>query len=372
MFVIGAVNDRSSVKSPASVIPPDSKKAKKEKTSSTSTKSSKAQTQANTDLKIAELDQKWSDRFNCLEALLMARSFEPSFTSNVKVTPTHSPPASVENVSAPFIRPSTELPGSGFSAAKHQPTSKTMTCRPTSDTKFPGTGSSAVKHQPTSQTQTSRLTSSTKFPGSGSSVVKHRPTSQTSTNQPTPALNTDPSTTLHSTTKLDSHRPHIDQPSAADRPLSCTLHRSRRDNISSLSSNAGSDLSHRPPLDLYTEEGEFSEDSDQTVTDQDQPVSEEQNYRDTVQGICSFMGWSYLPDIDSTANTSEDNPFAGPKTVAPGKVSVKMPTEEWLCRKLGKLNLTLVEGYPSRGSRADGLAKDVFLRPAKSQSKWYG
>ena len=50
---------------------------------------------------------------------------------------------------------------------------------------------------------------------------------------------------------------------------------------------------------------------------------------------------------------------------------VKMPTEEWLCRKLGKLNLTLVEGYPSSGSEAGGLAKDVFLRPAKSQSKWY-
>ena len=200
--------------------------------------------------------------------------------------------------------------------------------------------------------------------------MKHQPTSQTSTNQLTRALNTDPSTTLHSTTKLDSHRP-----SAADRPLSSdptdtgspALHRSRRDSISSLSSNAGSDSSDRPPLDLYTEEGELSEDPDQTVTNQDQPVSEEQNYRDTMQGIRSFMGWSHIPDIDSTATTSEDNPFAGPKTVAPGKVSVKMPTEEWLCR-----NLTLVEGYPSCGSEAGGLAKDGFLRPAKSQSKWYG
>ena len=125
-------------------------------------------------------------------------------------------------------------------------------------------------------------------------------------------------------------------------------------------------------MDLYTEEGELSDDPDQTVTDQDQPVSEEQNYRETMQGIRSFMGWSHIPDKDSTATTSEDNPFAGPKTVAPGKVSVKMPTEEWLCRKLGKLNLTLVEGYPSRGSEAGGLAKHVFLRPAKSQSKWYG
>ena len=93
--VIGAVGDQGTVKSPASVAPPD-KKAKKDKPSSTFTKSSKAQTQANAELKIAELDQKWSDRFNRLEALLMARSFELSFTSNVKVTQTHSPPASVK------------------------------------------------------------------------------------------------------------------------------------------------------------------------------------------------------------------------------------------------------------------------------------
>ena len=63
-----------------------------------------------------------------------------------------------------------------------------------------------------------------------------------------------------------------------------------------------------------------------------------------MQGIRCYMGWSHIPQVDSAATTSEDNPFAGPKTVTPGKVSVKMPTEEWLCRKLGKWNLTLVEG----------------------------
>ena len=125
-------------------------------------------------------------------------------------------------------------------------------------------------------------------------------------------------------------------------------------------------------MDLYTEEGELSEDPDQTVADQDQPVSEEQNYRETMQGIRFYMGWSQIPEVDNPTATSDDNPFAGPKTVAPGKVSVKMPTEEWLCKKLGKLNLTLAEGYPSRGSEAGGLAKDVFLRPARSQTKWYG
>ena len=63
-------------------------------------------------------------------------------------------------------------------------------------------------------------------------------------------------------------RPYSDRPAATDRPLSSepadtgspALHRSRRDSISSLSSEAGSMLSDNPPLDLYTEEGELSED----------------------------------------------------------------------------------------------------------------
>ena len=84
------------------------------------------------------------------------------------------------------------------------------------------------------------------------------------------------------------------------------------------------------------------------------------------------MSWSHIPDMNSTTNTSEDNPFASPKTAVPGKVSVQMPTEDWLCRKLAKLNITLVEGYPSCSSKAGSLSKDVSLRPAKSQSKWYG
>ena len=199
----------------------------------------------------------------------------------------------------------------------------------------------------------------------------HQPTSQTKVNRPT--TTTDPSAKLQSTGEDDGNRPYSDRPAATDRPLSSepadtgspALHRSRRDSTSSLSSEAGSMLSDNPPLDLYTEEGELSEDQDQPVTDPDQPVSE-QNYRDTMQGIRSFMGWSHIPEMDSTASTSDDNPFAGPKTVTPGKVSVKMPTEDWLCRKLAKLNVTLVEGYPSCGSEAGGLAKDVF------QSKWYG
>ena len=77
------------------------------------------------------------------------------------------------------------------------------------------------------------------------------------------------------------------------------------------------------------------------------------------------MGWSHIADMDSSSNPSDNNPFAGPNTPVPGKVSVQMPNEDWLCRKLSKLNVTLVDGYPSHSLEASGLLRDQFLRPAK-------
>ena len=107
-----------------------------------------------------------------------------------------------------------------------------------------------------------------------------------------------------------------------------------------------------------------------TVTEPDQIPSAEQTYRETMRGIRSYMGWSNIPDVNSFNTASDDNPFSGPKVPVPSKVSVNMPTEEWLCKQLSKWNLTLVEGYPTRSSEAGGLTN--FLRLAKSQSKWYG
>ena len=86
-----------------------------------------------------------------------------------------------------------------------------------------------------------------------------------------------------------------------------------------------------------------------------QSLSEEQSYRETMRGIRSYVDWNYISDIDSGATTSEDNPFAGPKLYTPGKVSVNLPTDEWLCKKMSKLNLTLVQGYPTCTSEAGGL-----------------
>ena len=84
------------------------------------------------------------------------------------------------------------------------------------------------------------------------------------------------------------------------------------------------------------------------------------------------MGWSHVPDVDSTLAISEDNPFAAPKQQPAGKISVQLPTDDWLCRKMDRLNLTLTQGYPSKGSDAGGLQRDWFIKASKSQWKWYG
>ena len=39
---------------------------------------------------------------------------------------------------------------------------------------------------------------------------------------------------------------------------------------------------------------------------------------------------------------------------------------------MDSLNLTLVQGYPSRSSEVGGLQRDRFVRLAKSHVKWYG
>ena len=121
-------------------------------------------------------------------------------------------------------------------------------------------------------------------------------------------------------------------------------------------------------MDISVEEGELLDELDATTTDPDQSLSEEQSYRETMRGIRSYMGWTHIPDIDSVTGSSNDNPFAGPKLQTPGKVSVQVPTDEWLCWK----NLTLTDGYPSRSAEAGGLQRDQFLKPPRSQAKWYG
>ena len=81
------------------------------------------------------------------------------------------------------------------------------------------------------------------------------------------------------------------------------------------------------------------------------------------------MGWHQIPEFDSVSS-ADDNPFAGSRVQPTGKVSVKLLVDDWLCRKMEKLNLTITEGYPSRNAETAGLLSDQFVKPFRS-SRWY-
>ena len=369
--VIGAVGE--SVASPSTSIPPE-KKAKKDKPTSKAKKSASS----SADDRISVLDLKWSDRFNRLEALLMAKSLEPSFSADVRVTPKHSPPANVSKDSEPFFQ-STNLLGVSSqrtgpdTVAALQPSAGKLPTDKNSQTSSTRTGPDVIasKQKSAGKQKVETLPAQTASGRTGPDVAssKHK-----STGKPHSDSHRTASSSAQKTSKVLSDRPGSDRPSSASHTgsESPTLHKSSgRDSISSMDSDVEStgNLSDVPPLEIFVDEGELSD--DQELTEQDTPTSEEQTYRETMRGIRAFMGWSHVPEIDSS-NPSDDNPFAGPKAPAPSKIAVHMPTEEWLCKKLSKLNITLVEGYPSRTAEAGSLPMDHFLRPPRSQAKWYG
>ena len=128
-----------------------------------------------------------------------------------------------------------------------------------------------------------------------------------------------------------------------------------------MDTDSDTDFSDRLPVDIFVEEGELSVQDPDAPADPDQTISEDQTYRETLRGIRSYMGWTHIPDTESTVATGDKNPFAGPKSQPGSKVSVHLLTDEWLCNKMAKLNVTLVEGYPSRSSEAGGLLRDQFV-----------
>ena len=177
----GSTHLTDSVKSPSSM--PPEKKAKKEKVSSKPKKSSDS---ASTDAKLADLDSKWSDRFNRLEADLLSKSFQPTFSSEVKLTPSHFPPTNIPRDSEPFFQP-TGRTGTAFSAETHQAASQPESDSQSTTTERTGKGSSASQHQPASQlTSNTQQTASasSKSSGKGLSASQHHPASHLATDRP--------------------------------------------------------------------------------------------------------------------------------------------------------------------------------------------
>ena len=242
------------------------------------------------DSRIDELDLKWSERFNRLEALLLAKTLDKELTFvPVKITPTHSPPVGVFRSSEPFIRPTDKSQGSDLSSTDHKSFMSTAKKATTSSSDLHGDIQIGPKSQSTS-----------KFPKEKLSTDRHSDLAGTDS----PILQV---------SSKSSSAPAGRQSSA------------------SMETDSDSDLSDRPPVDIFVEEGELSnQDPDITATDPDQTLSEGQNFRETMRRIRSYMGWTNITDIDTATSTSDDNPFAGPRTQPTGKVSVKMPTDEWL------------------------------------------
>ena len=109
-----------------------------------------------------------------------------------------------------------------------------------------------------------------------------------------------------------------------------------------------------------------SADRDVSRDEPDSEPTEEANYRETMRGVRSFMNWHKVPEFETVSSTADDNPFAGARVQPTGKVSVKLPVDDWLCRKMSSLNLTLTEGYPTRNTHNTDLLRDP------RSSRWYG
>ena len=114
-----------------------------------------------------------------------------------------------------------------------------------------------------------------------------------------------------------------------------------------------------------------SPDRDVPKDEADQERTEEANYRETMRGVRSFINWHKIPEFETVSSAADDNPFAGARVHPTGKVSVKLPVDDWLCRKISNLNLTITEGYPTRNTDNTGLLRDQFIKPPRS-SRWYG
>ena len=82
------------------------------------------------------------------------------------------------------------------------------------------------------------------------------------------------------------------------------------------------------------------------------------------------MKWRDVPDHDSSSGSTDDNPWDESTPSSTSRLSVKVPVEKFLCRKLESLNLTVREGYPQRSAESTPLTRDQFIRTPAHQ-KWY-
>ena len=303
---------------------------------------------------LKSLDDKWSERFSRLEALLLSKSFavvvEPVRPSTVvtREHPFFDPGASSNVVSSDLVTEGTgpslvQTTGIAVQLSATQPPLGVPGMNAVQDVSksathpVQGPGTSDVATQPLQAPCAERATQPLQAPSAGTATQL-----------------------LHAPGAGPEVLPTYNDPAQLDQSLS-----------GGRTAEIAGESASKPELDREPAspasanvQGELLEDSI------DQDLSEEANYRETIRGVRSFMGWHQIPNFDSASSSLDDNPFAGSRVKPTGKVSVKLPEDEWLCQKFERLNLTVPKGYPSRNNETGGLLRDKFVKPPRS-SKWY-
>ena len=274
---------------------------------------------------LGDLDKKWGERFARLEAMLRSRTFA------VPVEPVKKP-SSVVSSDQPFFDPGTSTSGlsSGVTVGGAGPSLAQTT------------GEAAFVSEAASKSATRSVE------GPGTEVVRRGDEIQQNATQPVEAAGAGTAT-----------QP-VEAPGVGPEVLL---------------SGSGSAVQSDREKDLQSEPGspagdDFRYDSPDRDVSGDQELSDEASYRETMGGVRSFMGRHKIPEFDSVSS-SDDNPFPGSRVQPTGKVSLKLPLDDWLCRKMEKLNINITEGYPSRNTETAGLLRDQFVKPPRS-SRWYG
>ena len=83
-----------------------------------------------------------------------------------------------------------------------------------------------------------------------------------------------------------------------------------REPLFSSTSSAPAGSATRPEIDDKEDisDGELVTGSDTEIPpDQAHIQTEDQSYRETVRGVRSYMGWNFIPDLESSATSSSDN-----------------------------------------------------------------
>ena len=246
---------------------------------------------------LKDMDEKWGERFARLEAMLLSKTFA------VPVEPVKKS-SSVVTSDQPFFDPGTSTSGlsSGVSAEG------------TSSSLVQTTGEAALVSEAASKIATPPVE------GPGTEVVRRGDVIQQNATQPVEAAGAGPEVLLSGTG-------------------------------SAVQSDSEEDLQSEPGSPADDNFWYGSSDKDDSG---DQELSEEVSYRETIRGVRSFMGWHKIPEFNSVSSL-DDNLFASSRVQPTGKVSVKLPVDDWLCGKMEKLNLPITEGYPSRNTETAGL-----------------